>query len=179
MKSPTKIGEIAMKKKMVALSALAMLYGVGAWAGKPEQLPAWSSQVIGEEVANCGDFLVLSDYTVDAKGRAYLNKDGSLSRLFFDFDVPQSIYYNSEDASYWLPGTAEHIQQWFHFAEGEALTHIVTIGAAVRVILPGYGPVLMGIGRLKLDVSTGELTFTGQFDQFNGNLDAICAALRP
>ena len=164
---------------MMALGALAMVCGAAAWAGKPEQFPAWSSQIVGEEVANCGDFLVLTDYTVDAKGRAYFNKDGSINRLFFDFDVPQSIYYNSGDASYWLPGTGEHIQQWFHFGEDESLTDIVTIGVAVRVILPGYGPVLMGIGRFKRDLITGESTFNGQFDQFNGNIDAICAALRP
>ena len=134
----------------------------------------------GEEVANCGDFLVLTDYSVDASGRAYFNKDGLLNRLFFDFDVPQSIYYNSADPSYWLPGNAEHIQQWIHFNETEEATDAVTTGVAVKVILPGYRPVLMGVGRLKLDFTAGEFTFlAGQFDQFAGNLDAICAALRP
>jgi hypothetical protein len=97
--------------------------------------------------------------------------------LFLDLGVPQSIYYNSDEPSYGLPGTAEHIQQQLHVAEGDALTDIVITGAPVRVILPGYSPVLMGVGRLKLDLSTGELTFTSQFDQLDGNLDAVCAAL--
>lgn len=169
-----------MKTRMMVLSTLAMMCSVAAWANKPEQLQSWSSQAFGEEVANCGDFLVLTDYSIDASGRAYFNKNGSLNRLYFDFDVTQSIYYNSEEPSYWLPGSSEHIQQWIRFNENEDATNLVTTGVAAKVILPGYGPVLMGVGRLKLDFAAGEFTFmAGQFDQFAGNLDPICAALRP
>jgi hypothetical protein len=46
-------------------------------------------------------------------------------------------------------------------------------------MLPGYGSVLMGAGRIKFDLVNGDITFAGRFDQFTGNLDAICAALRP
>jgi hypothetical protein len=170
---------MAMKTRMVALGALAMMCGVTAWAGKPETYPYGPRQVIGEEVANCGDFLVLTDYSIEGFARFYLNKDGSF-RLLLNLVAPESIYYNSEDPSYWLPGTAENISQWYYFNANDEAIYWVTTGAPFRVILPGYGPVFMNVGRVKLDIATQEFTFiAGQFDNLNGNLDAICAALRP
>jgi len=141
-----------MKTNTMALSALAMLCGAAAWAGKPEQFPYGPLKVTGEKAADCGDFLVLTDYSAGGYLRLYLAKGGWIERLLIDLDVPQSSYYNSEDPSYWLPGTAEHIQQWCHSNENEELINWVT---------------------------TGDFTLiAGQFDQF-GNCDAICAALRP
>ena len=170
-----------MKTKIIALSALAMLCGAAAWAGKPEQFPFGPFPVTGEEVTDCGDFHVLMDYTFAGVNRFYFNPDGSLNRLLITAVVPESIYYNSNEPSYRrLPGTAEHLQQWYHFDEDETLIDMVATGAPSRVILPGYGPVFMGVGRVKFDFVTGEIEFmAGQFDQFTGNNDAICAALRP
>ena len=164
---------------MMALGALAMVCGAAAWAGKPEQFPFGPFFNTQEEVTDCGDFRVLTDYTVVGYNRSYLNKDGSLDRQFTNVDFLDSIYYNSNRPSYWLPGTAEHAQQWLHFDEDGTAIDVVFSGSPTRVILPGYGSVFMGVGRIKFDLVTGEVTFTGRFDQLTGNNDALCAALRP
>jgi hypothetical protein len=168
-----------MKTRVMALSALAMLCGAAAWADKPERTPFGPFFNSAEEVTDCGDFRVLTDYTVSGYNRLYLNKDGSLDRIFTSVDFIDGIYYNSNDPSYWLPGTAEHAQQWLEFDDDETLIDIVFSGSPTRVIVPGYGSVFMGVGRIKFDVVNGEVSFTGQFDQLTGNNEAICAALRP
>jgi len=164
---------------MMALSVLAMMSSVAAWGDKPEQVPFGPFFNTQEEVTDCGDFRVLTDYTVIGHNRLYLNKDGSLDRIFTNVDFVDAIYYNSNDPSYWLPGTAEHAQQWLHFDDDETLIDMIVTGSPTRVILPGYGSVFMGVGRIKFDLVTGEVTFTGRLDQLTGNNDALCAALRP
>jgi hypothetical protein len=168
-----------MKTWTMALSVLAMLCSVAAWADKPERSPFGPFFNTQEEVTDCGDFRVLTDYTVVGYNRFYLNKDGSLDRLFTNVDFLDGIYYNSNEPSYWLPGTAEHAQQWLHFDDDETAIDVIFSGSPTRVILPGSGSVFMGVGRIKFDLVTGEVTFTGRFDQLTGNNDALCAALRP
>jgi len=156
----------------------AMMCGVAAWADKPEQYPIEPTQITGEFLADCGDFLVLTDYRLEGFGRNYFNEDGSPNRIFLRFDAVDSIYYNSEDPSYWVAGSGEHAQFWIHFKDGEPINQVAT-GPSYKVTVPGYGAVFMAVGRVHFDYTTGEVTFQAGQADILGNFDAICAALRP
>jgi hypothetical protein len=166
-----------MKTVMMALGALAITCSVAAWAGKPERIPI-AGGATGELVTDCGDFELLTDYQAEGYVLNYFNRDGSLDKVFVNVDFVGGIYYNADDPSYWLPGVAEHAQRWYYMKDGGM--QWVEIGSPFRVILPGHGPVLMGVGRLVHDLTTGAITFmAGRWDPYVGNFDAICAALRP
>jgi hypothetical protein len=167
-------------KPIISMCAIAaMTCSVAAWADKPEQYPI-AYQVTGFLVADCGDFLVLQDYGVEGYERHYFNKDGSLNRIFSNLDFPDGIYYNANDPSYWLAGTAEHTQSWLHFDENGDPINYVESGPAFRIIVPGYGAVFIGTGHAIYDANAGQWTFlAGPRDFLRGNFDALCAALRP
>ncbi len=53
-------------------------------------------------------------------------------------------------------------------------------GAPVRVVAPGYGRVAFQLGLWVFDFALGEFVFeAGPRDLTDGDIDALCAALRP
>ena len=168
-------------KTIVSMCAIAaMTFSVAAWADKPEQTPmSWTE--VGSPAFDCGDFFILYDLRLDGYERDYFNSDGSISRILFHFAFRDTVYYNSNDPSYWLAGTAEHQNQWVYFKDGAPVLY-APVGPILRVIVPGYGPVAMATGRWIYDIATQELVFNsnphnGEFHY--GDMDAFCAALRP
>lgn len=167
-------------KRIIAAFAMAMVVcGSAAWANKPVEYPL-AEKVTGFLVTDCGDFLVLLDYRVEGYERHYFNSDGSLNRIFVNWDFPDGIYYNADNPSYWLEGTAEHSQAWTHFDENGDPINYVYVGPSFRVIVPGYGVVFLTTGRGIWDYSAGKLTFlAGPQMSETGESEALCAALRP
>ena len=168
-----------MKRTALVCGIAAILCGAAAWADRPEQIPFEPIQVTGELLTDCGDFLVLVDYRLEGFERRYLNSDGSLNKILFEYRFPDSIYYNSNDPSYWLPGIGERNRQWWRFKDGVPTVALGT-GAPIRVVAPGFGRVLFQLGVWKYDFTVGDFVFeAGPRDLGDGDIDAFCAALRP
>ena len=169
-------------KRIITASAIAMMVcGSAAWADKPVVYPV-SDQVTGALLADCGDFLILTDYRIEGYQRHYFNSDGSLNRIFYNLDFPDGIYYNASDPSYWLAGTGEHSQSWQHFDENGDPVNFMYSGVEIKVTVPGYGVVFTQAGHMKWEFNGGvwqPVLFAGPLDYARGDFDAICAALRP
>ena len=174
-------------KPIISMCAIAaMTCSVAAWADKPMEYPGWSETVTGVPTADCGDFMILNDFRAEITfERHYFNNDGSINRMFWRVYWRDSVYYNSNDPSYWLPGISEHQQQWLYFKDEVPVLYSPN-GPAQHVNVPGYGPVALIAGTYEFDATLGELVFIANphtANLFNGDnaedMDAFCAALRP
>ncbi|MFN2201970.1 MAG: hypothetical protein ACK2UO_12235 [Caldilineaceae bacterium] len=165
-------------KPIISMCAIAaMTCSVAAWADKPVEYPI-SYSAYANPLFECGDFQILFDTRVEGYERHYFNNDGSLNRILYHVAFRDTVYYNSNDPTYWLPGTAEHQQQWLYFENGVPVLYSPA-GPIVRVILPGYGPVALWTGTWVYDITLGELVFNSHPRNFTFESDAFCAALRP
>jgi len=162
---------------------VAMMFSAGAWANKPETTPI-DFPIVGFVAADCGDFRVLADYDVTGTERTFFNKDGSY-RVLDDVDFLNSIYYNEFDNSKWLPGSNEHVQQWFYFDSDNNLVEVDVKGAEYKVIVPGYGAVLLSVGQTTFtwdaDAETWVPSFVAGPNVYADDdaFDTICALLGP
>jgi hypothetical protein len=169
-----------MKKLIGSLLAIAVLtFMSAANAMPPTRWTVGPLIFVGFYVGNCGDFNILSDYGVHSDWVLYYDDAGNPVRLTRKVFVENgnAIYYNSSDPSYWLPGgNGEREVNTFDLVNRT----VTTTAASFKVKLPGDGVIFMNAGRIVLDRVTGEVLFqAGQMDFYDGNLDALCAALRP
>jgi hypothetical protein len=63
------------------------------------------------------------------------------------------------------------------FNESGELTAVV--GLFVKVIIPGEGPIFHDVGRVEFDPDWNLTLSAGRHDYWDGNGDALCAALEP
>jgi hypothetical protein len=157
----------------IAASSLAS----AALAAAPVKSTLGPVDVVGQFVADCGDFQVLNDYRFEAMIVDYYDKDGGQPRSKVKQWYSPSIYYNSADPSYWIAGNpAQHEQIWLNFEQG----FLAASGPAVKITLPGDGVIFHTAGRVVFDFTLGEFVFVaGPHDSIFGNVEALCAALRP
>ena len=175
-----------MKRIIAAFAIAMMVWGSAAWADKPFDYPPRDNEIyVGVPTVDCGDFWILNDFNASVYQRAYFNNDGSINRMFWRVYWRDSVYYNSNDPSYWLPGISEHQQQWLYFEDGAPVRYSPN-GPAGHVNLPGYGPVILYTGTWIYDLTLGEVDFIANphtASWLNGDnaeeMDAFCAALRP
>lgn len=171
-----------MKPIILICAMVAMMFSAVAWANKPETALI-DIPIVGFEAADCGDFRVLIDFDITGTERTFFNGDGSY-RVFSKLDFLNSIYYNEFDSSKWLPGTNEHVQQWLYF-ENDELVEFDTMGPEYKVIVPGYGAVLLSVGHFTFtwnaDAETWEVSFVAGPSVYADDdaFDAICALLGP
>ena len=167
-------------KPIVSICAMAaMMFSAVAWANPKETVPI-DYPVVGFDAGNCGDFIVKADFHVYGYLRIYLNQDGSIDKVFYNEDYLNGIYYNENYPNEWLAGTTEHVQQWEHYENGE-MDRFVISGPEYKVIVPGYGAVLLSVGHVIWEAPDWNLSFTAGPSIYADDdaLDAICAMLRP
>jgi len=169
-----------MKKLIIALFGIAALTIMSAAnAVPPTRWTVGPLNLVGIPIGDCGDFVILTDYTVHSDFTLFYDQTGTpiqLTRKVF-VENGTSIYYNSNAPSYWLaggPGERELNQI-------DATTGIVaTTGASYKVMLPGYGHIFINAGRIVLNLITREIYFeAGQQQWYDGDFEALCSALRP
>jgi hypothetical protein len=150
-----------------------------AYAMPPTRWTVGPLYFVGLYVGSCGDFNILSDDGVRGDWVLYYDEEGNPVRLTRKVFVENgnAIYYNSNYPSCWLPGgNGEREVNTFDLVNGT----VTTTAASYKVKLPGNGVIFMNAGRIVMDYFTGEVLFqAGQMDFYDGNVDALCAALRP
>jgi hypothetical protein len=171
-------GEGEMRKLVVSIFFIAAFSVASvAIAAPPIKATIGPFEVVGQFVADCGDFQVLNDYRFEATIHDYFDKSGVNYKSLIKQWYSPSIYYNSTEPSFWVAGNpAEHEQIWLNFEKG----FLAASGPAVKVVLPGGGVVFHSAGRVVFDFALGEFVFiAGPHDPIYGNVGALCAALRP
>ena len=159
------------------ISCAALSIASAAIAAPPVKSTVGPFDVVGQFVADCGDFQVLNDYRFEAIIHDYYDKNGANYKSLVKQWYSPSIYYNSSEPSYWLAGNpAQHEHVWLKFEEG----FLAASGPAVKITLPGHGVIFHTAGRVVFDFALGEFVFVaGPHDSLFGEVDALCAALRP
>jgi hypothetical protein len=169
-----------MRKLIILMCTVALLTSMSAAnAGRPTKLTLGPLQFDGQVVGSCGDFDILTDYSVHAILMFHYDAAGSevrITRKLF-IDNGNAIYYNSEEPSYWLPGDngAREVDT-LNLVNGSFTSTATTF----KVTLPGHGVIFIDAGRVVYNDYTGEVLFlAGPLDYVNADFDALCAALRP
>lgn len=169
-----------MKKLIIAMFGIAALTIMSAAnAVPPGRSTLGPLTLVGIPVGNCGDFNILTDYTVHSEFTLFYDNEGTPIRLTRKVFVENgtSIYYNSNDPSYWLAGgPGERELNQFDLTTGI----VATTGVSYKVVLPGSGVIFINAGRIVMNVATREIYFeAGQTQWYDGDFEALCSALRP
>ncbi len=170
-----------MKAQRVLAVAVMFLFlaglGFGQTQGRTEHY-SFPVSVVGQDLGSCGDFNVLTDYTVIVRGTVVFDKEGQARKEFLKAKViGQSIYYNSNDPDLFLIGGPGELEiDHFNFEKETAFLS----GLMWKIKVPGYGWIYMETGRLVWDINTGEILSNTAHNQFfDEDLEAVCNALTP
>ena len=128
--------------------------------------------LMGPYEVNCGDFLAYEHVEIDLRWVDFFDGDGNFVREQAYWSAT-GYAYNPNDSTLSLVYSPVHYKETFT-AAGE---HTI-VGLWVNV--PGEGRVWHDAGRLEFTDYGYELDFTaGRHDYYEGNTDALCAALSP
>lgn len=159
-------------KHLVLLLAL-LLTAAMAQAAPPER---WADEFEEHfELVDCGDFQIWDDALIFVDGKDFFDRDGNHIRSQLKFLGFDDLYSTADPGGTHLTGTAHlNVRQTFD-KNGDPLLWVQQ-GIAVAIVVPGYGPVFMDVGRLIWDEVTGELVFSaGRHHDWNfGDFEALC-----
>jgi len=158
--------------KQLVLLIVLLLTAVVAQSDQPE---VWTDEIEDHfELVDCGDFQIWDDALIIMNGKDFYDRDGNYIRsqiMFLGFD---DLYSTADPDGIHLTGTA-HLNVRLTFDKnGDPLW--VQQGIAVAIVVPGYGPVFMDVGRLVWNDATGDLVFSaGRHHDWNfGEFEALC-----
>ena len=146
-----------------------------ALAAKPLKVNFGPDDILGFLVADCGDFNVLLDFTVQGHFIVHFDKDDNPVRVNEHFEFPNDVYYNSESPEISFTGNAVQ-----NTNVDLVDNNIAIAGLQFKLTVPGQGVVFHEVGRLFIDLNTGDVLMqAGPADFSDGNTAALCAALTP
>ena len=125
-------------------------------------------------VADCGDFSVMDDAYIILDNKDFYDKKGNYVRSHLHFTAFDDLYNDAYPDGIHLTGTA-HMNALVSFDKnGDPLW--TQQGIAIKIIVPGYGPLFLDVGRLVWNDATGDLIFSaGKHHDWNfGEIDALC-----
>ncbi len=130
---------------------------------------------VGFFVTDCGDFNVLLDFTIQGHFIVFFDKDGNPVKVSEHFEFPNDVYYNSESPEVSFTGNGV---QNLHFDYVD--NNLAIAGLQFKLTIPGQGVIFHEVGRLFIDLVTGDVLMqAGPADFSDGNTAALCAALTP
>ena len=146
-----------------------------ALAVPPLKINIGPNDFTGFLVTDCGSFNVLLDFTQKAHFILHFDQDGNLVRVNEHFEFPNDVYYNSENTEIYITGNA--VQN----TNIDVLDNNIAIaGLQFKLTIPGQGVVFHEVGRLFIDLDTGDVLMqAGPADFSDGNTAGLCAALTP
>lgn len=162
---------------VVVIAAVVLLCSTSASAGgngRTEKIVLPPTCYTEVPTVACGDFQVLADWCEFGAVLVRFDSNGNAVQAVYHWTVGNSIYYNSEDPTIMVEGRREHVQNRLLVQDNI----LYGTGPAYRVIIPGEGAVMLGIGHWKYDYNTDELTwYGGPFEAFSGDVPAMCEVL--
>lgn len=160
-------------KNTAVLILLFFVASFNAQAGKPVtytlEYPSFG------EVVDCGDFSVWDDAWIIEDVKDFFDKDGNFVRSDSHFTAYDDLFRFDDPEGVHLTGTA-HLKARISFEENGDMLWTQS-GLAVKIIVPGYGPIFIDAGRLVFNMDNGwELIFSaGKNHDWNfGDFAALC-----
>ena len=165
-----------MKKRWVTATAVASLVlTAAANAAKPVKVDFEPFFYSGYEIADCGSFKVMWDGWIDTTSWTFFNNQGEVVRTSSWVRFSDTVFYNSNDPSYYLTGGPSEIE-----IDRFNGNYWIVEGIPVNVTVPGYGVIWHWPGRMIRDLTTGEIVFqAGPPTKNMSDVSALCAALSP
>jgi len=152
--------------------------GSTAFAIPPVKQPV-AFDVAGLLVYDCGEFNILTDYSGQGHSLFFFDKEGNLARQDDHINYSKVEFYNSQDSSKRVYGTGVvEFYKWTYIGDPPTLA---VARQSFNVNVPGYGVILIRVGRLVLDLTTFEFVFEAgpvTVEEFlTDSKDAFCAFL--
>jgi hypothetical protein len=147
-------------------------------ADRRANIQSFQDNVVGFRLGTCSGFDILVDWTAELRQVSVTDAAGSLDRAEWIYHIlGQSKYYNSLDPSLAVYGGPGEMETDHFDYDGHSL---LRAGPIWRIVLPGTGPILMDVGEVSLDLSTGVITHSGGLHLSQpGDFAALCDALTP
>jgi len=162
--------------KVGGLAAVALSVAISGWAAPPNKVK-FAGDFIGDFVGDCGTFYVLNDVAFEGFFIEHFDKNGNLVFISQHFDFGNSIYYRSDDPTVFLVGIPGEVANERYIVTGNT-PRVIIAGLPYQVTVPGHGVVFHQVGRIILDLETGEVLFQAGPNDFVGqDVAALCAAL--
>ena len=148
-----------MKKALVTFSTslLVVAASTNVLATPPVTIAVGPWQSFGLFVADCDDFNVLWEGTVDGYIKVFFDKDGNWKKYveFYKGVHHDSTYYIAEDPDIRVSGGPVEIEKNTWYPNGTQ----VVVGLSSKITIPGHGVVVHDAGRVIYDLVTGEMIF--------------------
>ena len=148
--------------------------GSTALAVPPIKVNIGPIQTLGYLIADCGTFNALNDFTVVGHYKVFFDKDGNFTKYFEHIRaVGETRYYNSVDPDISFPGGPGEVQNQTYYPDER---YIIT-GLSTRITIPGRGVVVHEVGRIIIDLVTGETLFQAGPSDAISDTTALCELL--
>ena len=121
-------------------------------------------------IASCGTFDIVDNFNLNFTLRFMVDKTGTQIRLVEEVWGVDTLTNSVTGKSF--PGPY-HNNTFVDFRTGTAML----TGVIFRVNLPSVGALFFDVGRIVIAEDGTVIASAGRHDFFDGNLDALCAAL--
>ena len=123
-------------------------------------------------LADCGSFQVLDVYDLNQTEKAYFDKEGNLVKVIIEAWGTDTLTNSVTSKAY---AGSFHNSSLIDFSTTPRRSAIM--GIVYRVAIPGVGVVFLDVGRVVFERGTGIIFQAGPHQLFDGDLEALCAAL--
>ena len=139
----------------LVLGCVVLLTAMTAWAVKPVKYVAEPISVTDMPMLDCSwfdmDFLVLGDWIINEYGQEHWDKEGNLVKISgFLYTTEQHVWNSTDPAKYLLgedaAGKTEHSHFILNFDENGVPTQYMESGVYTKIIVPGYGQIMLHAG---------------------------------
>jgi hypothetical protein len=159
-----------------ALLAMVPIFGATMLGLAPSASADRSAEISGTEFGDepigvdCGTFEVWDDFELNWRGQEFYDDDGNVVRVVEHIWGVDRLYNPESGAS--VSGTFSN-SETVDLVNGQ----ITENGSIFRIVLPGAGAVFLDVGKFVLRFGEGVVFLAGRHDFFEGDTEALCAAL--
>lgn len=164
-----------MRRQLLGWSLVLALFTA---FGVPSITSAARPVIVGPEheerttqLAKCDGFTIIVESELDFTARVFLDEEGHPIKVEESVSGTDTFINSKTGKAIAAPFRNNEL---LDLEEGTG----AFVGVFFKVTVPGAGAIFLDVGRLVLDLESGEFTFEAGRHQFlDGDLDALCAAL--
>jgi hypothetical protein len=123
-------------------------------------------------LVECGSFEVLDVYSNDGVASLFYDKEGNLVKIIIEYAGTDTFTNSVTGKAYPMDF---HNTSLIDFSASPRRNAVM--GVIFRLTVPGAGSVFLDVGRIVFERGTGIIFQAGPHQLFDGDFDALCAAL--